>query len=155
MTLEESYMNPRILAPLFMLSSTFSLSLTGLLSKFLAYEMPIQSLSFLRFLIPAFILLGVMYLTHFRFPPKGMMKAFWIRSLCIAGCQLCFIYSLQHLSLVESVVLFSTGPLFIPLLEKLIFGITMKVSTVVSLVITFMGVLYQSVKLTGQLNPIS
>ncbi|NCO47228.1 MAG: EamA family transporter, partial [Vibrio sp.] len=42
-------MNPRILAPLFMLSSTFSLSLTGLLSKFLAHEIPLQSLSFLRF----------------------------------------------------------------------------------------------------------
>lgn len=142
-------MNPRILAPLFMLSSTFSLSLTGLVSKFLAHEIPLQSLSFLRFLLPALILLGVMGLTHFRFPPKGMKRALWVRSVCIAGCQLCFIYSLQHLSLVESVVLFSTGPLFIPLLEKLIFGVVMKAGTVVSLAITFIGVLLLAGDVSG------
>ncbi|MBT2979812.1 EamA family transporter, partial [Vibrio anguillarum] len=84
-----------------------------------------------------------------RFPPKGMKRALWVRSVCIAGCQLCFIYSLQHLSLVESVVLFSTGPLFIPLLEKLIFGVVMKAGTVVSLAITFIGVLLLAGDVSG------
>lgn len=45
---------PNHLSPvLFMLLSTFSLSLTGLLSKYLAQIMPIAYLGFLRFIIPA------------------------------------------------------------------------------------------------------
>ncbi|TXY14665.1 DMT family transporter [Vibrio mimicus] len=126
---------------LFMLLSTFSLSLTSLLSKFLTQIMPIAMLGFLRFVIPALFLLMVMKLTHFRWPQRGMLSSLLIRSVCIAGSQLCFIYSLQSLSLVESVVLFSTGPLFIPLFEKLLWGGQLAWRTVLSVCVIFIGVI--------------
>ncbi|ENM5902858.1 DMT family transporter [Vibrio mimicus] len=126
---------------LFMLLSTFSLSLTSLLSKYLTQIMPIAMLGFLRFIIPALFLLMVMKLTHFRWPQRGMLSSLLIRSVCIAGSQLCFIYSLQSLSLVESVVLFSTGPLFIPLFEKLLWGGQLAWQTVFSVCVIFIGVI--------------
>ncbi|ENM5905581.1 DMT family transporter [Vibrio mimicus] len=126
---------------LFMLLSTFSLSLTSLLSKYLTQIMSIAMLGFLRFVIPALFLLMVMKLTHFRWPQRGMLSSLLIRSVCIAGSQLCFIYSLQSLSLVESVVLFSTGPLFIPLFEKLLWGGQLAWRTVLSVCVIFIGVI--------------
>ncbi|AOW84880.1 DMT family transporter [Vibrio mimicus] len=126
---------------LFMLLSTFCLSLTSLLSKYLTQIMPIAMLGFLRFVIPALFLLVAMKLTHFRWPQRGMLSSLLIRSVCIAGSQLCFIYSLQSLSLVESVVLFSTGPLFIPLFEKLLWGGQLAWRTVFSVCVIFIGVI--------------
>ncbi|EEW07371.1 DMT family transporter [Vibrio mimicus] len=126
---------------LFMLLSTFCLSLTSLLSKYLTQIMPIAMLGFLRFVIPALFLLVVMKLTHFRWPQRGMLSSLLIRAVCIAGSQLCFIYSLQSLSLVESVVLFSTGPLFIPLFEKLLWGGQLAWRTVLSVCVIFIGVI--------------
>lgn len=126
---------------LFMLLSTFCLSLTSLLSKYLTQIMPIAMLGFLRFVIPALFLLVVMKLTHFRWPQRGMLSSLLIRSVCIAGSQLCFVYSLQSLSLVESVVLFSTGPLFIPLFEKLLWGGQLAWRTVLSVCVIFIGVI--------------
>ncbi|RBM28978.1 DMT family transporter [Vibrio tarriae] len=126
---------------LFMLLSTFSLSLTGLLTQYLSHIIPITLLGFLRFIIPALFLLVAMKLTHFRWPQRNMWFSLLIRAVCIAGSQLCFIYALQSLSLVESVVLFSTGPLFIPLLEKLLWGGQLAWRTVLSVCIIFVGVI--------------
>ncbi len=137
-------MPSKLLPVLFMLSSTASLSVTGLLTKYLAGVVPISLLSFLRFALPALMLAGVLMFRRLSVPGRDMFKALAIRSLCLAACQLCFIYSLQHLSLVESVVLFSTGPLFIPLLEKLIFGLRMPWMTAAGLVVTFTGVMMLS-----------
>lgn len=125
---------------LFMLLSTFSLSLTGLLTQYLSHIIPITLLGFLRFIIPALFLLVAMKLTHFRWPQRNMWFSLLIRAVCIAGSQLCFIYALQSLSLVESVVLFSTGPLFIPLLEKWLWGGQLAWHTVLSVCIIFVGV---------------
>ncbi|USD43044.1 EamA family transporter [Vibrio sp. SCSIO 43135] len=134
---------PQFFTPvLFMLSSTLSLSLTGLLTKFLSQDFSPEQLSFLRFVIPAIILLFIMCVTTFRKPPRDMVKPLWIRAVCIAACQVCFIYALQVLTLVESVVLFSTGPLFIPVLEKLIFSVRVQWLTIASLALTFCGVLF-------------
>ncbi|WP_367990167.1 DMT family transporter [Vibrio sp. NTOU-M3] len=133
---------------LFMLGSTLSLSVTGLLSKYLTHEMNIYLLSELRFLIPALLLLPLFFTQRFRFPASGVRRALLIRAGSIAICQLAFLFSLEHLSLVESVVLFSTGPLFIPLLERVFFAVPLKLSAVVSLCITFLGV----VLMTGDLS---
>ena len=99
--------------------------------------------------MPAALLMMVLLITKLRFPPKKLLAPLAIRALCIAGCQLCFIYSLSKLSLVEGVVLFGTGPLFIPVLEKLIFSVKLKVSTILALAMTFTGVLMLSGNLSG------
>ena len=125
---------------LFMLSSTFSLSLTGLFSKYLSEHLDATFLSLLRFAVPAMFIFMFLFRQKIIFPNRREMLALWLRAVCIAACQVCFIYSLQRLSLVESVVLFSTGPLFIPLLEKLMFSVSLSRMNLVGLVVTFIGV---------------
>ena len=141
-------------ATLYMLTSTLSLSLTGLLAKNLTGTMSVELLSFLRFVIPALLLLAVAAISELTFPPRNMLKPIVFRALCIAGCQSCFLISLETLSLVESVVLFATSPLFIPVLEKLFFGLKIKTETKFALVATFIGVLMLAGDVSGiQLKP--
>ncbi|MGF1791313.1 EamA family transporter, partial [Photobacterium profundum] len=96
---------------IFMLISTFSLSLNSLLAKFLSESLSIEMLSFLRFLLPAVLLLWLMALTKWAVPDRKMWQALGVRAFCIAASQLCFLFAINRLSLVETVVLFSTGPL--------------------------------------------
>ncbi|MDA0117812.1 DMT family transporter [Vibrio sp. T11.5] len=134
---------------LFMLSSTFSLSLTGLFSKFLSEHFDANLLSFLRFILPAMVLILMFIGKEVRWPDRSEQVPLWIRALCIGACQVCFIYSLQHLTLVESVVLFGTGPLFIPVLEKLIFSTRIRPVNVLGLLSTFVGVVLLAGDVSG------
>jgi len=133
-------MSNQLYPVLFMLASTFSLSLTGLFTKYLGQYFEPSLLSFLRFIVPALIILAMTRKLYIR-PTGAIGKMIWIRALCIAACQICFIYSLNHLSLVESVVLFGTGPLFLPMLERLMFSIPLNWISVSGLMLTFSGVL--------------
>ncbi|CAG23750.1 DMT family transporter [Photobacterium profundum] len=134
---------------IFMLISTFSLSLNSLLAKFLSDSLSIEMLSFLRFLFPAVLLLWLMALTKWAVPDRKMWQALGLRAFCIAASQLCFLFAINRLSLVETVVLFSTGPLFIPLLEKLLFKTQIQSATLINLAITFTGVLLMADNTSG------
>ncbi|CDT62901.1 putative Permease of the drug/metabolite transporter (DMT) superfamily [Vibrio coralliirubri] len=127
-------------ATTFMLLSTFSLSLSGLMAKYLSEVMPTSLLSFVRFLLPSLFLF--LFLTFYKIskPTREMWKPLVMRAIFMVACQWCFLTSLQTLTLVEGVVLFSTGPLFIPLLEKLIFRTKVHTTTIVCLAVTFVGV---------------
>ncbi|MCF8777350.1 DMT family transporter [Vibrio sp. IRLE0018] len=126
---------------IYMLLSTMSLSVTGLISKALVTFIPVEWFSFIRFALPAVILLFMLRITKLKWPKKEEISALLIRAACIALCQLFFLWSLQHLSLVESVVLFATGPLFMPLLERAFFKSPLSFMTLTLLAITFMGVI--------------
>jgi len=128
-------------ATAFMLLSTFSLSFTGLIAKYLSQILSVEELSFIRFAAPALLLFAVLSVKTIRTFSWLTFKPLLIRGFCIAACQVCFLLSLQTLTLVESIVLFSTGPLFIPVLEKLIFGTRIPLFTVVALLMTFGGVI--------------
>ncbi|PTP13918.1 EamA family transporter [Vibrio sp. 10N.286.51.C3] len=127
-------------ATTFMLLSTFSLSLSGLMAKYLSEVMPTSLLSFVRFFLPSLFLF--LFLTFYKIskPTREMWKPLVMRAIFMVACQWCFLTSLQTLTLVEGVVLFSTGPLFIPLLEKLTFRTKIRTTTIVCLVVTFVGV---------------
>ena len=127
-------------ATTFMLLSTFSLSLSGLMAKYLSEAMPISLLSFVRFFLPSLFLFLFLMFYNVTKPSGEMWKPLVMRAIFMVACQWCFLTSLQTLTLVEGVVLFSTGPLFIPLLEKLIFGTKIHTTTIVCLAITFVGV---------------
>ncbi|NVN81179.1 MULTISPECIES: DMT family transporter [unclassified Vibrio] len=127
-------------ATTFMLLSTFSLSLSGLMAKYLSEVMPISLLSFVRFFLPSLFLFLFLMFYKVTKPSGDMWKPLVMRAIFMVACQWCFLTSLQTLTLVEGVVLFSTGPLFIPLLEKLIFGTKIHTTTIVCLAITFVGV---------------
>ncbi|EKM31931.1 eamA-like transporter family protein [Vibrio harveyi] len=97
--------------------------------------------SFLRFFTPALILLVMLRFKNLTLPTAGTIKPIVLRALFIAMCQLCFIASLQTLTLVEGVVLFATGPLFMPIVEKLFMRGQIRMSTIVALVMAFSGVI--------------
>ncbi len=130
------------LAMSYMLSSTLSLSVTGLITGYLANYFVAVDLALIRFLVPAVILFVVLTITGLRLPPTSMRKVLAIRAFSIAACQLCFIYALGKLSLIESVVLFGTGPLFIALFEKCLYNIELAVRTTTALLFTFIGVIF-------------
>ncbi|MDW2266201.1 DMT family transporter, partial [Vibrio sp. 1557] len=75
-----------------------------------------------------------------KLPKSTELKPTLLRALCIGLSQLCFIASLQTLTLVESVVLFATGPLFMPVIEKLVWHGKIRASTVFGIVMAFSGV---------------
>ncbi|OAN13340.1 hypothetical protein A3K86_16950 [Photobacterium jeanii] len=129
---------------LLMLASTFTLSLNGVFAKWLSHAFTPEWLSLLRFALPALLLFTFMLFQQWQTPPRNMWKGLFIRALCISASQWCFLYAIKHLSLVESVVLFSTGPLFIPLLEKLFFQIKVKPLTMLNLTLMFIGVMLQA-----------
>ncbi|HCE1606815.1 TPA: DMT family transporter [Vibrio parahaemolyticus] len=124
----------------FMLMSTLSLSVTGLLAKQLSEALSVTMFSFLRFFLPALILLLVLIPKGIKLPKSTDLKPTLLRALCIGLSQLCFIASLQTLTLVESVVLFATGPLFMPVIEKLAWHGKIRASTVFGIVMAFSGV---------------
>jgi drug/metabolite transporter (DMT)-like permease len=137
-----------------MLISTFSLSLSGLFAKQLIGLMSVELLGFLRLLLPALLLFATIAPAKLTLPSRSVLKPVVIRALCIVACQLCFLMALGSLSLVESVVLFATGPLFIPLLERLFFKVKMCANTVFSLIATFVGVVLLAGDVSGvQLKP--
>ncbi|MFW1427503.1 DMT family transporter [Vibrio parahaemolyticus] len=124
----------------FMLMSTLSLSVTGLLAKQLSEALSVTMFSFLRFFLPAVILLLVLIPKGIKLPKSTELKPTLLRALCIGLSQLCFIASLHTLTLVESVVLFATGPLFMPVIEKLVWHGKIRASTVFGIVMAFSGV---------------
>ncbi|EKA7391324.1 DMT family transporter [Vibrio parahaemolyticus] len=124
----------------FMLMSTLSLSVTGLLAKQLSEALSVTMFSFLRFFLPALILLLVLIPKGIKLPKSTELKPTLLRALSIGLSQLCYIASLQTLTLVESVVLFATGPLFMPVIEKLVWHGKIRASTVFGIVMAFSGV---------------
>lgn len=134
---------------IFMLFSTLSLSLSALAAKYLSDQLSIELLSLMRFLIPAVVIFIVLSFSKITIPKRAMWGTLAIRAVTVTACQLCFLLALGSLTLVESVVLFGTGPLFIPLLEKLFFGVTIKSSTKLGLLLTFIGVILLAGDVSG------
>ncbi|MCG7498266.1 EamA family transporter [Vibrio sp. Of7-15] len=128
----------------FMLVSTFNLSLSGLLAKTLTGVISVELLNLIRFLVPALIMLWLLLLIKWELPTKANIRPLLFRAFFITLTQLCFLYAINALSLVEAVVLFSTGPLFMPLLEKIIFRAAIRPITIVAIMIAFVGVVIQA-----------
>ncbi|MCD9464023.1 DMT family transporter [Photobacterium phosphoreum] len=135
-------MNSEIRPMLLMLVSTFSLSVTGLLAKWLTHSFDPAWLCFFRLLFPAILAFWLMMITQWSQPNKQAWSGLLVRGFCITACQLCFLASIKHLSLVEAVVLFGTSPLFVPILERIFFKTPIKRLIIINLGITFTGLLF-------------
>ena len=139
-----------ILRPsMFMLLSTFTLALNGLLSKLLTVHFSDAILVMLRLLIPALVMLLLAMASHWVMPNQAAWRAFTLRAIFIASCQSCFMLALSHLSLIEAVVLFSTGPLFIPLLERFFYKTKISWLVMPTLIVMIIGVAMQNLTAQG------
>ena len=81
-----------------MLLSTFSLSLSGLVAKYLSETMPISLLSFVRFLLPSLFLF--LFLTFYKInkPTREMWKPLVMRGDLYGGLSVVFPYVIANLN---------------------------------------------------------
>ena len=128
----------------FMLLSAAGLSLVGLFGKIFEGEVSLASLVFLRF-FSAFIMCLIFYFCIGEFKKSSSNLAIvpnLIRALCVLGAQYCFYYYIEKSSLMNGMALLNTGPMFIPFIEKLLIGSKIGRSTWISILVSFIGVLF-------------
>jgi drug/metabolite transporter (DMT)-like permease len=125
----------------YMLLSGVFLALAALLTKLLVISMNVPLLLFSRFFIAAIILWWIVLIS----PPRKFkienLKLHFIRALFVVLSQYAFYYYLTKSSLLNATLLYMTGPLFVPLISRVIDKIPIKPKIWVSLIIGFSGVI--------------
>ncbi|GLT13755.1 membrane protein [Vibrio algivorus] len=106
--------------------------------------MPINVLLIARLFIPASIMLVAALWVKASVPCLRETLVISRRSVFIALTQFCFFSALVNLSLIELAVLFSTGPLFIPLIERVLYGVKLSLPVILTLLVSFTGLIIQS-----------
>jgi drug/metabolite transporter (DMT)-like permease len=126
-----------------MLLSSVMLSFFTLFAKFASEELPFFLLLFLRFGVPLLLVLPWLIWTAgtrelFATDNFGLQL---LRAGCILLYQYSIFYYLLNSSLLNATVLQNTAPLFMPILERVFFGIRFHLRVLLSIVISFVGVL--------------
>src|SRR5216684_3756946 len=108
---------------LWMLLSATGMAFVGLFAELGFTQMSLTAMVFWRF-VAAFIMcffwmLVLGRLQHFRFEH---IKMNFLRSFFLCTSQYSFFYYIEHDTLLNGIVLLNTGPLFIPFVEKKLFG---------------------------------
>lgn len=129
---------------LLMILSTLCLSLSGFVAKYLEGIVPVNVLLIARLFIPAAIMLVVALWVKASVPSFRETLIISRRSVFIALTQFCFFSALVNLSLIELAVLFSTGPLFIPVIERVFYGVKLSFPVILTLTVSFTGLIIQS-----------
>lgn len=125
------------------LLSATGISLAGLFGKLGSPDLSLPSLIFWRFFSAFFLcffLLGTLGRLHHIFSiahPKSQLA----RSLLVLCSQYCFYYYIQSHSLLNGTVLLSLGPIFIPMIEWVFLGKKVGKSTLVGLIVSFLGMI--------------
>lgn len=127
----------------FTLLSAVGMSLVGLFGKMGNEIFSLSALIFWRF-FAAFLLIALLFWVMGLF--KGGMKTsalkmHILRACFVLGAQYCFYYYIQRDSLLNGTMLLSTGPLFIPVFEKLILKKRIGKSSWIALIFSFIGVI--------------
>ncbi len=128
---------------LYMLLSAFTLSLFTLFSKFGTEGIPYFLLVFLRFGIP-FLLLLPFFMFSISFKDvfsKIDLKMQLMRGAFILLYQYSIFYYLMYSSLLDATVMQNTAPLIIPIFERVFFKHRFEKKTIMSILISFAGVL--------------
>ena len=136
-------------ASVFMLLSTFTLALNSFIAKLLTDYFSTSEVVFLRVFLPAIIMLALAAGIKWQLPNKSAWRTFAIRAIFIVLCQNCFLVALNTLTLVEAVILFSTGPLFIPLIERVLFKTKLNWLLLPTMALMFAGVIIQNIHSDG------
>jgi drug/metabolite transporter (DMT)-like permease len=124
------------------LLSATSMAFVGLFAELGFDQMSLTAMIFGRF-SAAFLICLIWtaisgQLKHFRFTH---IKMNIYRSFFLCASQYCFFYYIQHNTLLNGIVLLNTSPLFMPFIERRLFGNTIGVSSWVGLIVSFIGVL--------------
>ncbi|HPE84666.1 MAG: DMT family transporter [Chlamydiia bacterium] len=125
---------------IFILAATIFGALIGLFGKLGSMETSVPIALFLRFGLPALIVLPGALQFKWHFFHWGMLKWLLLRSGIVFLTQICYFYYLSKGSLINAVLLISTCPLFMPILGRIFLKHKVKKKTVFCLIIGFSGV---------------
>jgi drug/metabolite transporter (DMT)-like permease len=127
----------------YMLLSGVTLSLFTLFAKFGTESTPYLLLIFLRFVLPLLFLMPIL-LTTISFKDlflKTNLKMQLLRSGCILIYQYSIFYYLISASVLDATIMQNTAPLFMPILELVFFKHRFEKRTLLSILVSFAGVL--------------
>ncbi len=129
---------------MYMLISAVGLSFFTLFAKLGNTNIPFMVLTWLRFFVPLLLVLPFLFFSGsyktvslFHIPSNQIL-----RSLCVCVAQYSIFYYLTKSSLLNATVLLNTGPLFIPILERIFYKHEIEKSTWVSLFLCLAGVIF-------------
>ncbi|MBS0621314.1 MAG: DMT family transporter [Verrucomicrobia bacterium] len=128
---------------LYMLLSSGMLALFTLFAKFGSEEIGYFELIFFRFSVPfIFVLLYCVYSGGLR---EALRGGYWKAQLARCSCLLIYQYSIFYYietgSLLDATVLQNTGPLFLPIFERVFFKHAIRRKDVVCILLGFVGIL--------------
>ncbi len=120
--------------------SSFCLAVTAGFGKNLTTIGSLQLVVFIRFFFPFLIILAWCLLkAGFKFNTENI-TAHIVRAGCVIGAQFAFFYVLTHGSVLLANLLYVTSGLFLPILTFVILRIAIPKQTIVSIIISFVGV---------------
>ena len=124
----------------FMLISAFFVAFIALSGKILTTHTPLTTLIFLRSFLPLLIVSWVVFLTDNKLSADNM-PLHGLRALFVTLSQYCLFYYLTQGSLLVGTLLYSTSPLFAPIISRFALGQGIKPKTIISIIISFIGVI--------------
>lgn len=120
--------------------STVFGAMISLFSKLGSEYISVPVTLFLRFAMPLLIVFPGAFKLKVHLFAWSTLKYLLLRSFLVFMTQICFVYYLSQGSLLNGVLLMSTGPLFMPLLARIFIKKEIKRRTVLCLLIGFTGV---------------
>jgi drug/metabolite transporter (DMT)-like permease len=123
-----------------MASASTCLALLGLLSRY-TRGLPPELVTWLRFMIPGLVLVALARREDWRAVWSLADRPGWVRAVCVVISQGCFVLAAMRGDLLHAVLLYNTGPLFIPLIAWLWLGERLRPAAIGGLVVGFVGVL--------------
>ena len=123
-----------------MASASICLALLALLSRY-TRGLPPELVTWLRFMIPGLCLVALARREDWRAVWSGADRPGWVRAVCVVISQGCFVLAAMRGDLLHAVLLYNTGPLFIPLIARVWLGERLRPAALTGLAIGFAGVL--------------
>lgn len=123
-----------------MAGASICLALLALLSRY-TRGLPPELVTWLRFMIPGLCLVALARREDWRAVWSGADRPGWVRAVCVVISQGCFVLAAMRGDLLHAVLLYNTGPLFIPLIARVWLGERLRPAALTGLAIGFAGVL--------------
>jgi drug/metabolite transporter (DMT)-like permease len=125
------------------LMSATALALYTLFVKLGLSGLSVWAIVFLRFFFP--LIIGIPYwwkneIWKYLLRPRNFKLQLW-RGALVAGSQLCFVFYLTKASLVNANTLWGLGPIFVPIVARMMYGQTISKVTWISIGISMLGVI--------------
>lgn len=131
-----------ILSIVFMLLSGFCISLIALIGKFFTSDFTMPFLIFIRFFAPCLLLYWMGVITELIHLDFSHLPSHFARAFFVVLGQYCLFYYLSLSTILNATLLYSTSPIFLPLISRVILKEPIKKKTWISIILSFIGVCF-------------